>query len=109
MKIYLKDVCLNTRNNDLADYKDELENSIKRCRESLLMLGAATPRRVYDSDGGELDWNDHVSFEVNSILEELEEYYRDYSLTLYALSDPTSYDDPYAEFKELSENPEGSL
>ena len=62
----------------------------------------------YDSDGGELDWNDHVSFEVNSILEELEEYYRDYSLTLYALSDPTSYDDPYAEFKEPSENPEGS-
>ena len=107
MKIYLRDVCLNTRNNDLAEYKDKLENSIRRCRESLLMLGATTPRRVYNSEGGELDWNDHVSFEVNSILEELEECYRDYSLTLYALSDPTSYDDPDAEFKRAVGNPEG--
>ena len=93
MKYYIKEVYLNAGNKDLEAFQKELEACITSVKERLLMLAAATPRTVVDSEGTSMDWNDHVQFEVSQMLDELDEYIGDRRLAVIALSDMSNVDE----------------
>jgi len=88
MKYIIKEVNLNTGIYDLPDNLSNLEMLIIMCRERLMMLGANSPRDVTDSENTKIEWNEHVQFEVNSIVDDLEEYIHDKTLTKIAIGNP---------------------
>jgi len=88
MKYIIKEVNLNTGIYDLPDKLSNLEMLITMCKERLMMLGANSPRDVTDSENTQMEWNEHVQFEVNSIMDDLEEYIYERTLTKIAIGNP---------------------
>lgn len=88
MKYSIKEVIINTGHQDLKDKKEEVELTVSRCREKLMMLAASSPRTINDEEGNPMDWIDHVQFEINQILDELQDAFFEQRLIDIALEFP---------------------
>lgn len=74
MKIIIKEITINLYADSIKDKLNSLNALIATCREKLMMLAASNPRQVEDEDDNKIDWVDHVQFEINSIMNDLDEY-----------------------------------
>ena len=56
---------------DVEDLLEESEGMITWAREKLMILAAASPRTIRDTDGYPVDWEDYIQKEVTDIMDVL--------------------------------------
>jgi hypothetical protein len=95
-ELYINNVVLNgISKSGLQDESDDLDREVASCREKLMMFAAGTPRPISDSEGNPIDWVEHVHFEVNLILTQLEEAIVRRHLVAVAISSPEDVTESY--------------
>jgi len=92
MKYAIKEQWLNTLSYEPCEYLKFLNGCIATCKEKLLMLAAATPRMAHDDAGTEMEWEDYVQFEIDRIMNELDEYMNDRRLCSIIVDCPDSFE-----------------
>ena len=80
---------------ELEDKAKDLDAEIASCREKLMMFAAGTPRQISDSEGNPIDWVEHVHFEVNLILTQLEAAIVRRHLVAVAIASPEDVTESY--------------
>ena len=78
---------------DLVSALEDREETMKDCRERLLMLVASTPVPISDGEGNEISWVDWSHSEVSALLRDYEDAVAEERIISVAMSDLDSVED----------------